>query len=155
MSKVVILRGVPGSGKSTYIAKYKANSVPWIYVASLGRDDIRKRLFGNESSHGVDEERVTKEFMVDFHYYLDTFRRYKDRDDIDFVLFIDNTNCDWSRVLDLVEIVKPYDIPVEIVVIDTPLDEALRRNAARDRVVPEHVIHSMYAQLQETKDKTL
>jgi predicted kinase len=32
-------------------------------------------------------------------------------------------------------------------VLTTPLDEALRRNAARDRVVPEHVIRSMAERL--------
>lgn len=146
MSKVIILRGVPGSGKSTWVSNYMFEAKS--EVAVISRDDIRADLFGSAAAHGVDENRVTEKFNLLYNEFLG---KMKSRNyDID--LIIDNTNCDWSRVLDLAMPAAMYDIPVKTVLINTDLDEALRRNAARDRVVPEHVIRRMHAQLMETRD---
>jgi predicted kinase len=149
VSKVIILRGVPGSGKSTWVDKYDdyLDTVGSYYRVILSRDSIRAKLFGSEGAHGVDEEAVSVDFNKWYDSYLDEATK---RDDM--TIIIDNTNCDWSRVTLLALRARDFRVPVEIVVIDTSLDEALRRNAARDRVVPEDVIRRMHAQLQETKD---
>jgi predicted kinase len=150
-SKVILLRGVPGSGKSTWVDAYKEVLAKYAhYVVVLSRDHIRSRLFGYPDNHGKDEERVSVVFNASYKVYLEQAQK---RDDM--TIIIDNTNCDWTRVEELAALAKEYDIPVEIVLIDTPLEEALRRNANRDRVVPEHVIERMHAELQATKDWTL
>ena len=47
--KLIILCGIPGSGKTTYAKKYIENNANTIHLSS---DAIRKELYGDESVQG-------------------------------------------------------------------------------------------------------
>jgi predicted kinase len=139
---MIILRGIPGSGKSTE-AKAMAKRDPNALV--IGRDGIRWFLFGDSAAFGIDEDLVTK--VVE--------RLVLTALDQGASVIIDNTNTVWKNVEEFAAIAATYDIPVAVHVVDVGLTEALRRNRNRDRVVPDDVIKRMHAQLEETKDWTL
>jgi predicted kinase len=152
MSKVIILRGIPGSGKSTWVDNYIEDTMESLAVVNvLSRDKIRAEQFGDANTgFGVDEELVTRLFFEEYENLLKSATGPYSRH-----IIIDNTNIFWDHVLELADLAYEYDIPVETVLIDVGLDEALWRNAGRDRVVPEEVIRGMHTQLEFTKEWSL
>ena len=67
---------------------------------------------------------------------------------------VDNTHTKEKYVKELKELIKgyseswtEYDYEIKVEVIDTPLDECLRRNALRPEPVFEEVIRRMHRQL--------
>lgn len=141
--KITVLRGISGSGKSTTARTIKENSERCIII---NRDSIRAMLFGSEDAYGVDEELVTK---VEHHTLDQAIRRGYD-------VVSDNTNISVAfaqTLINLARFANP-DIEVEVVFIDTSLEESIRRNNLRERQVPEHVIRTQYTNIQKTKDWT-
>ncbi len=139
MGHVTILRGISGSGKST-IAKEIADSKDKCII--VNRDKIRAMLFGSESDYGVDEDFVT---VVENHTLAQAVA-------LGYDVVVDNTHVRWEFVEKVATLVKATDpsYNISIVVVDTPLDVAIARNASRERQVPEHVIVKQNEQLQRT-----
>lgn len=67
------------------------------------------------------------------------------------VVYFDATFKDARARRPILDVVRRYGLPVEAVVMATPLDEALRRNNTRtpDRKVPEDILHSQYRDLTQ------
>lgn len=65
------------------------------------------------------------------------------------VVYFDATFKDARARRPILDVVRRYGVPVEAVVMATPLDEAVRRNETRtpDRKVPVDVIRRMYSDL--------
>ena len=114
-------------------------------VIIINRDSIRKMLFGSESAFGIDEDLVSNVEHATLVFAL--------REGYDVV--IDNTNTEWQYVIKSAQVGAAHSADIEIHVIEMPLDIALKRNAMRDRVVPDDVIRKQYKRLNETKDWTL
>lgn len=143
MPKLVIIRGIPGCGKSTYAAGLAANG-----YNIVNRDTLR--LLHNGAEHNFsDEPKITavQDALID--YYL--------RDGRDVVS--DDTNVEWTYVQRIAGIGLRNNAQVEITVLDTPVEVAIARNKARadggGRDVPETVIRSYYERLEQTKHKTM
>lgn len=144
MTKLIILRGISGSGKSTTANVIRHDKDKCIVV---NRDKIRELLFGSEDAFGVDEELVTK---IEHHTLASAIGAGYD-------VVSDNTNIRWEFVRKIARVAVNADpaVDVEIILIDTPLEEAITRNNNRERKVPEHVIRNQHAQLETSKDWTL
>jgi predicted kinase len=140
MTTCLILRGVPGCGKSTIAAETGYEIV--------SRDSIRLKHLGGEEIFS-DEGLVTavQNTLIDYHLRVGT----------DVV--VDNTNVEWKYVRNIAGIALLAGARVKIQVVDVPLEEALRRNARRGmlggREVPEEVIRHYHDRLQISKDWTL
>lgn len=141
MVTCLILRGVPGCGKSTIAAETGYEIV--------NRDSIREMLFGDAEVFS-DEGLVTavQDAMIEYHIKSGTS------------VVVDNTNVEWKYVTALAGLAyRAGATKVGIQVVDVPLDVALNRNHARGRMggrqVPEHVIKHYYERLQTSKDWTL
>lgn len=81
-SKVIILSGIPGSGKSTWAKKYQSTN-SW-YTRILSRDTIRENAFSQPYIYTKqNEDTVTRMFDILLNSYL--------TDKLDVI--IDNTNC--------------------------------------------------------------
>lgn len=139
MSTLIILRGISGSGKSTRALEL-LNSTPNSVIIS--RDAIRAMLWGTAAAHGVDEKLVT---LVQDASVNAACQQGK-------TIILDNTNVVPKFLDTAIYHVSSWGYEIVVEVIDTPLDEALRRNAARDRVVPEEVVRKQHEQLQQTKE---
>ena len=125
---IKMLIGLPGCGKSTYAKKF-----PNFVV--LSSDSIRGELFGDESV----QSNPALVFQVLYERMEDALQTNKN------VIF-DATNIkirDRKQALDLAE---KYNVPVEGIVFDIPLDVCLERNAQRERQVPYEAYERMLAQ---------
>lgn len=142
MLELVINRGIPGSGKSTY-----ANA--WVNAANgrvrSNRDDIRFAGYGTYFGPPIDEEVVTRIQHAGIRAALSA----------GVSVIVDDCNIEMKYIKTLAHIGYEYDAHVSINLVDVPLNVALERNAKRDRVVPEKVIRSMHSRLQGLKDVQL
>lgn len=137
--QLLILRGVPGCGKSTF-----ANE--WVKQgerrARVNRDDIRMQLFGKEV--GVDEVAVTK---IE-HQQVDSLLK------AGYSVVVDDTNIRHSYIREFVKIGQNNGAFASVKQFDVSVDVAIARNAARaaagGRNVPEAVIRKMHQSLKSS-----
>jgi predicted kinase len=122
MAKLYTMVGVPGSGKST-IAKQIPNTV------IVSSDSIRKELYGAEEIQGDGKQ------VFDLVYKRIGEELAKGND----VVF-DATN----RTPAARKAVFRFNAEHIAIYVSTSLDDCLKRNAARERKVPEEVIYRMY-----------
>jgi len=127
--KVVVLVGLPGSGKSTYLERMGA--------VGISSDAVRRLLADDETDQSI-HERVFQTVR-----YLLRQRLQIERP----VSYIDATNLRPQERKPYLEIGKEYGCEVEAVFFDVPLGVCRERNAARSRVVPEEVLQAMAAKL--------
>lgn len=116
---LVLTRGYPGSGKTTY-------ALNWVKEDEenrrrVNRDDIRHMLFGRYV--GVDEQAVTRAQRA----LVETFLRQ--RKDV----VVDDTNLKLRNLKDWVQVAYRHAHQVEVVDVDTPLEDCLIRNINRGR----------------------
>lgn len=126
MSRLVILSGVPGSGKSTYATEHNWNEP----VIVLSTDNIRKKLTGDASC-------LDKDDMVWGYIYTVLASPC-----MDAVYVVDATNLVARRRKTYLAFKDTFDT-IELIYLYVDLETALKRNAERDRHVPEKVIHDM------------
>ena len=129
MNVLIVLCGLPGSGKSTY-ANYLTESGHFECVST---DQIRKRFYGNENIQGNGKEVFNTAFL-----HLQTYGLSKKN------CVFDATNITPRARRRVVQECRPYYDLIICKYIDTPLDVCLHRNSQRERVVPKEVILRMY-----------
>lgn len=133
--KVILSIGIPGCGKTTAL-KPLAENLGYTYIS---RDNIRMELTGDPTDHTMEPEvgRITYERLEEALQYggvvLDgTLAKRADR--IQTVM-----HC---RELGATEITALW--------FKVPFEECVRRNASRDRQVPEAILKRMQTMLDTT-----
>ena len=127
--RIVVLVGLPGSGKSTYAERMN--------LPSLSSDAIRKLLADDETDQTV-HVRVFQTLQYLLHQRLEIGRE---------VTCIDATNLKPEERKPYIEAGKSYGCEMEAVFFDLPLEVCRERNARRARVVPEDALTAMAAKL--------
>lgn len=128
--RVVLLIGLPGSGKSTW-ARQQGGGV-------LSTDDIRRLLSDdatNQAIHGM----VFSTLRQLLRRRLELRRP---------VTYIDATNSTRHERRAYIKLSQWYDAAVEAVFFDTPPEVCKQRNRLRDRIVPEWAIDMMAGRLR-------
>ena len=125
MKKIIVVVGLPGCGKSTYIEKMKTDE-----IVILCADDIRKELLGDEA----DQSQNAHIFEVFFE------RLYKLMEEGRDVVIDNASSVEARRRKVYVDAAKKYGYFAEALVINTSIEDCLINNNARERKVPEYVI---------------
>lgn len=146
---IYVMVGIPGSGKSTWAREQCASRKAVI----VNRDAIRSMLTGNSQKMVGDstfEELVTR---IEDDAVYNAINSEKN-------VILDATNtrvkATVRRMDSLAASALRYNGPfpkIVPVVMDTPFDECLARNAQREHPVPEQVLHSMHSRLVKELSK--
>jgi predicted kinase len=128
--RIVLLVGLPGSGKSTWLASMGA--------AGLSSDRLRGMLADSETDQSI-HDRVFQTLRYILRQRLAIGRP---------VTYIDATNLTCQERAPYLGIGKAYGCEMEAVFFDVPLEVCRERNAGRNRVVPEDVLRRMAARLE-------
>lgn len=126
--KLLALRGLPGSGKTTY-AKELANK-GWVRV---NKDDLRAML--NNSKFSKDNESYILSLRDEI--IISSLVQGKN-------VVVDDTNLDPKHLIAFDSIASEFLSDFEIRFFDVDLQECIRRNALREKPVPEKAIYAMY-----------
>lgn len=137
MKKLLILRGLPASGKSTFARNLLTeNPHAW---KRLNKDELRAML--DNSVHSIPNEKFVervRNFML-----VEALKEGKH-------VVIDDTNLSDRPIERITQVVQKYmkdsgdKVHIEIKDIDTSLEECLERDAVREKKVGSEVIIRMY-----------
>jgi predicted kinase len=130
LCKIVVLIGLPGSGKSTYLARLGVNGI--------SSDEIRRLL--------VDD--VTDQTI---HRPVFSTVRHLIRQRIAIgraVTYVDATNLTRRERRQYIRLGQLNDCNVEAVFFDVPLEICLERNQSRSRIVPAEAVREMARKLR-------
>jgi predicted kinase len=135
---LLIMRGIPGSGKSHWVKNEWLNKGP--NRVRVNRDDLRMQLFNKP--FGVDEESVTVAEQALVTALLASGQN----------VVVDDTNIRHSYIRAFVRIAINLNVPVAIKTIDVGLDKALEQNRARGaaggNLVPDDAIIRMHKSMK-------
>ena len=129
--RIVLLVGLPGSGKSTYLERVAAG------IGGLSSDAVRRLLADDETDQSI-HVRVFQTLRYLLEQRLAIGRP---------VTYVDATNLTPEERRPYLEIGRAWGCEVEAVLFDVPLEVCLERNAARARRVPAEVMAKMAAKL--------
>jgi len=135
LKRMILMIGVPGSGKTTLAKKIAEKGFHYINA-----DGIREELYGNAAEQG-DKEEVFNLF----------FQRLEELLLIGTDVIIDNTNLNPKQRKPILERAEQFGyIDVQLWLLDVPLDLCLARNKSRERIVPEDIVSNMFVELNRS-----
>src|SRR5512147_395759 len=127
--KIVVLVGLPGSGKSTYLER--------LGITPLSSDAVRHLLVDDATDQTI-------------HRQVFAVLRYLVRHRIALgrpLTFVDATHLTPRERRPYLKMGQLYDCVVEALFFDVPLEVCKERNRGRSRIVPEDVMERMAAKL--------
>lgn len=144
MSKIILTVGVSGSGKSTWAhEQWKENPLNTIIVS---RDNIRY-MFG-----------YTEETIKDYYSRPDLNKLEKQVTLYEDSIIHEGLNLNKTVIVDATHLKREYlvrykiwNVPVEVIWFDTPIDVCIERDKNRNRTVGEDIIKKQYKQFLSLK----
>lgn len=136
MSKLLVLQGLPASGKSTY-AKGLLTAYPAGYALRINNDDLATMLFGSAFGGGVKSGQLLGKVRADL--VRQAFRNGYE------LVIMDNTNLNPKAIKSLERLAESCGVEFELDTsfLSVSIAECLRRNALRENPVPEKAILEM------------
>lgn len=129
-----MLIGLPASGKTSFTKtlqfSYKNDD-----IEIISSDAIRKELFGSEEEQKYNNK-----------VFEEVYKRARFSIQHKKITVIDATNLNRKRRINFIKTMPKCK--VEAVVFAIPFEECCKRNAARERVVPQEAMEKMYRSFQ-------
>lgn len=134
MAKMLVLKGCPAAGKSTFAREFIKDKKDWIIV---NRDSIR-RMFGEYWEPAREALVKNTEYQT-----IELALKY------DWNVIVDDSNLNPFTIKELNEIALKNHADIEFKKFDVPLDELLKRDKNREYPVGESVIRTFYSKYYE------
>lgn len=134
--KVIILQGLPASGKSTY-ARQLVEKLGW---KRINKDDLRAMI--DNSTWSEKNEKLIVKLRNDL-----LLRFLEDG----YSVVVDDTNFAQSHIDTIKDICAGELVECEVLFFDTPLWECIERDSKREKSVGKKVIIKMYNQYLRAK----
>lgn len=141
-SVLILLIGIPGSGKTTWVKEYMKTH-PLTYVVST--DEIRKEFFGKDECDPSFNQKIRDEAKKRVKKIIDDKQA---RGGLGPEIIVDSTNCDVK------EWIKYKMLGASMMaarVFDVTPEQAMKNQEKRERKVPYDVIKMYYDHLQNNK----
>ena len=130
---LILLCGIPGSGKTTYAKNYIKQNLNTVHLSS---DAIRKELYGDENIQGNPEEvfSILQKRTIEF---------LRDGENVIY----DATNVTRKNRASIIG-VCPKFVKIECHIIWAPIEECIKRDSNRERTVGKEIIDKMLKRFQ-------
>lgn len=136
--KIILMQGLPASGKSTWTEKYKKDRPEF---ASVNRDWIRKILIANQKINDS-EFKWSREFEEKvIAVELDAAKTLVKNGNS---LIVDDTNFSKNSIEMWEKFADEHDLELSYEFIDTPVNVCIARDSVREESVGKDVILRMY-----------
>jgi len=143
MKKILILRGLPASGKSTF-AKQLIDRTPNRYKR-VNTDELRLMVDNDKCSKDNEKQIISIRNAIIRNILTNENR----------VVIVDDTNFHQSHIDKLKEIGKELKAQVEIKDFDTSVEDCIKRDLQRSRSVGKDVIMNMYDRYVKPKPSVI
>lgn len=132
---LVVLVGPSGSGKSTFAARHFEPS------QVLSSDQCRRMIIDDEANQFINEDAFAL-----LHFWLDLRMKHRR------FTVVDSTALKPASRDNLLAVAARHHVPCYAVALDVPLEECIRRDAARaERQVGENVVRRHHAQFENVR----
>jgi predicted kinase len=127
--RIVVMVGLPGSGKSTYLKQLSVNAIS---------SDAVRLLLADDATIQTIHERVFATMRYILRHRIAIGRPLS---------YVDATHLTVAERAPYVSIARAYGCDLEAVFFDVPVEVCQERNRRRQRVVPEEAIEAMQLRL--------
>lgn len=136
MSKLVVLSGVPGSGKSYFSKLLRKHKKAHVYIISS--DALRDIVTGNQRNISEDE------LMWKMYYELAAVYSQ----DKNGIVVLDATNRSRKYRIECVRELKTHFDEADLVIFDIPKEIVMKQNLEREFPVPEYVLEEYFREFE-------
>lgn len=132
MSKLIILQGLPGSGKTTYAQDYLKKSGNAVRV----NKDLLRTMLHFDKWTGLNEDMTKKAEWALIRYFLQADKN----------VVVDDTNLNPKIVESLKQVANEVHASVELVDLEASVEDCILRDSMREKMVGKEVIYNMARQ---------
>lgn len=129
-NKIIFLKGLPASGKSTWAKEFVEKNPGWL---RLNKDDMRQMLHDNKWTKGNEKQVLMARDAI-----------IRAALTMEYNVIVDDTNFAPQHFETINQIAENFDAEIEVKYFDTSLAECLARNQDRPNRVSDKVIKDMY-----------
>lgn len=141
MKKLVVLSGVPGSGKSYFSELIKKSTTGHVYIISS--DNLRKLIAGHQQNLDFDPLMWKIFYQLPRAFSLDE----------DAIVILDSTNTLSKYRVDATEELKQYFDEVDLVVFKIERDVLEKQNLEREFPIPIEALTYYYDNFEMPNEK--